>query len=115
NREAILSGKVKLQLFSISECPQFEQRLDKILDVNSFQFWPDPVATLTRLRGFMNHSGTIVLVHQPRKPGATDNDAMNAGQNFCMQLEKAGFTNLRIEMKMMKPVSTIAAVGTNPD
>ena len=40
NREAIQLGKVKLALvLPVTDLPLFENHFDKILDVNSFQFW----------------------------------------------------------------------------
>jgi ubiquinone/menaquinone biosynthesis C-methylase UbiE len=113
NNKAILSGKVKLISASVSELPAFDQPIDKVIDINSFQFWEDPVNTLKEIKNNMKYNGIIAIVHQPRKPGATEQDSTEAGDQFSKYLEKAQFKNVRIEKKMMKPVSTVCVLGAN--
>jgi len=113
NKHAIGSGKVTLMLASVAELPSFDHPIDKVIDTNSFQFWNDPVHALQDIKRRMAHHGIIAIVHQPRKPGATDQDATEAGEQFSTYLEKAHFQNIRIEKKMMKPVSTVCVLGTN--
>jgi hypothetical protein len=60
----------------------------------------------------MTPHGIIAIVHQPRKPGATAQDSTDAGDQFSKYLEKAQFKNIRIEKKLMKPVSTVCVLGT---
>ena len=113
NTQAIEQGKVKLFHTSVAMLPPFEQRLDKILDVNSFQFWEQPIEWLTALRAVMSEDGVIALVHQPRKPGVTEADSEQAGKTFSAYLEQAGFQEVTIERKPMKPVSVICILGKN--
>jgi aldehyde:ferredoxin oxidoreductase len=54
----------------------------------------------------------ILIVHQPRQPGATDADAVEAGNTFAALLRKAGFENIEIHKKTTKPVSIIAVKGS---
>jgi ubiquinone/menaquinone biosynthesis C-methylase UbiE len=113
NKNAILSGKVKLILASVSKLPSFDHPIDKVIDVNTFQFWNDPVKSLQEIKRIMKPNGIIAIVHQPRKPGATDQDSTDAGDKFSKYLEKAQFKYIRIEKKLMKPVSTVCVLGTN--
>ncbi len=113
NKKNILSGKVKLFSASVSELPAFDQPIDKVIDVNTFQFWEDSVNSLKEVKKIMNHNGIIAIVHQPRKQGATEQDSTEAGDKFSKYLEEAQFKNIRIEKKLMKPVSTICVLGTN--
>ena len=113
NRDAIASGKVKLSLASVSDLPAFDQPFDKILDINTFQFWEDPVNSLIEIRKNMKYDGIIVIAHQPRKPGSTELDSIEAGDRISKYLERVQFKDIRIEMKMMKPVSTVCVLGTN--
>jgi ubiquinone/menaquinone biosynthesis C-methylase UbiE len=113
NKNAILSGKVKLILAAVSNLPSFDHPIDKVLDINTFQFWNDPVNSLQELKRMMKPHGIIAIVHQPRKSGATDQDSNDAGDQFSKYLEKAQFKNIRIEKKLMKPVSTVCVLGTN--
>jgi ubiquinone/menaquinone biosynthesis C-methylase UbiE len=113
NKDAIISGKVKLISASASELPAFDQPIDKIIDINSFQFWKDPVNSLINIKKIMKNDGIIAIVHQPRKPGATEQDSIAAGNQFSEYLKKAEFKNIRIETKEMKPVPTICVLGMN--
>jgi ubiquinone/menaquinone biosynthesis C-methylase UbiE len=49
NKKAISGGRVRLLLGSASDLPPIEAPLDKILDINSFQFWDNPVDALQKL------------------------------------------------------------------
>ena len=46
NNIAVKEGKVILICSSISNMPQVNYKFDKVLDVNSFQFWENPVNDL---------------------------------------------------------------------
>jgi ubiquinone/menaquinone biosynthesis C-methylase UbiE len=113
NREAILSGKVKLTAVSVAQLPPFDEPVDKVLDINTFQFWEDPVNSLKEVKKNMKYNGMIAIAHQPRKPGSTEQDSDDAGDKFSKYLEEAEFKNVRIEKKMMKPVPTVCVLGTN--
>lgn len=91
----------------------FDGPFDKILDVNGFQFWDNKIDVLKRLRNPLRQGGIIALVHQPRNLGATEDDATQAGESFAHYLDAAGFKDIRVERKMMKPVSTMCVQGRN--
>jgi cyclopropane fatty-acyl-phospholipid synthase-like methyltransferase len=113
NQHAISAGRVRLVLTSVSQLPSFDEPFDKILAVNSFQFWDNKTDVLRRLREQLRPGGIIALVHQPRIPGATEDDATEAGEGFSRYLEMAGFKDIKVERKMMKPVSTVYVQGRN--
>jgi cyclopropane fatty-acyl-phospholipid synthase-like methyltransferase len=113
NQRAISAGRVRLVLTSVSQLPSFDGPFDKILDVNGFQFWDNKTDVLRRLREQLRAGGIIALVHQPRIPGATEEDATEAGERFARYLEMAGFKDIKVERKMMKPVSTVYMQGRN--
>ena len=108
NRRAIEQGKVKLFHTSVATLPPFKHRLDKILDVNSFQFWEQPIEWLTALRAVMSEGGVIALVHQPRKPGATEADSEQAGKTFSTYLARAGFQEIAVERKLRQVDAVVA-------
>jgi cyclopropane fatty-acyl-phospholipid synthase-like methyltransferase len=113
NQRAISDGRVRLVLTSVAQLPSFDDLLDKILAVNSFQFWDSKTDVLRRLREQLRTGGIIALVHQPRLPGTTEEDATEAGERFVRDLEMAGFKDIKVERKMMKPVSTVYVQGSN--
>jgi ubiquinone/menaquinone biosynthesis C-methylase UbiE len=113
NQRAILAGRVRLVLTSVSQLPSFNDPFDKILAVNNFQFWDNKTDVLRRLREQLRTGGIIALVHQPRIPGATEDDATEAGERFARDLKMAEFRDIKVERKMMKPVSTVYVQGRN--
>jgi cyclopropane fatty-acyl-phospholipid synthase-like methyltransferase len=113
NQRAISAGRVRLFLTSVSQLPSFDDPFDKILAVNNVQFWDNETDVLRRLREQLLTGGIIALVHQPRLPGAIEDDATKAGEKFAHHLELAGFKDIKMERKMMKPVSTVYVQGRN--
>jgi cyclopropane fatty-acyl-phospholipid synthase-like methyltransferase len=113
NQHAITLGRVRLFLTSVSQLPSFDDPFDKILAVNNVQFWDNKTDVLRRLREQLHMGGIITLVHQPRIPGATEDDATKAGERFARDLEMTGFKDIKVERKMMKPVSTVYVQGRN--
>ena len=113
NQRAISAGRVRLLLASVSQLPSFDSPLDKILDVNSYQFWDKKIDKLKRLKEQLGAGGLIALVHQPRNLAATEEDATKAGEKFASDLEAAGFKDIKVERKIMKPVSTVCVLGRN--
>jgi ubiquinone/menaquinone biosynthesis C-methylase UbiE len=113
NQRAISTGRVRLVFTSVSQLPSFDDPFDKILAVNNFQFWDNKTDVLRRLREQLHTGGIIALVHQPRLPGATEDDATEIGERFVRDLGMAGFRDIKVERKMMKPVSTVYVQGRN--
>jgi cyclopropane fatty-acyl-phospholipid synthase-like methyltransferase len=113
NQRAISARRVRLVLTSVSQLPSFNDPFDKILAVNNVQFWDNKTDVLRRLKELLHMGGIIALVHQPRLPGATEEDATEAGERFAHDLEMAGFKDIKVERKMMKPVSTVYVQGRN--
>jgi SAM-dependent methyltransferase len=111
NQHAIASGRMKLFLSSVSELPELSHTIDKVLDVNSFQFWNDPLESLRVIKKCMNKGGTIAIVHQPRKPGSNESHTIDAGNRIASFLTDAGFERVRIHKKKMKPVDAICVIG----
>ena len=113
NREAIEEGRVKLVTGSVSQLPPIDPRVDKVLTINSFQFWKTPHEDLVKVKSVMAPGGVIAVVHQPRNPGATNADTERSGKRIAECLEKAGFREIAVEQKLMMPVSTVCVLGRN--
>jgi hypothetical protein len=55
--------------------------------------------------------GRLVLAVQPRSKGATEETARQTGRQLEAALAAAGFTDVRLESKPMRPVSVVCAAG----
>ena len=114
NKKLTGAGRVGLMVASASRLPSFDRRIDKVLDINSFQFWDDQVAVLAEIRERLSSGGIIAIAHQPRSHGATEQDTMKAGQRISGHLSAAGYQEVRVEIKHMKPVPVVCVIGKNP-
>ena len=102
-----------MRLGSVSSLPAFDEPFDKCFAVNTFQFWDEQVDRLKELRRLLKPGGLIAITEEPRFSGATDESAQEIGQELVAALTKAGLSQVRLEMKRMKPVSAVCALGVN--
>ena len=114
NRKLIRAGRVRLMAASASQLLSFDRTIDKVLDINSFQFWDDQVAVLAEIRKRLSRGGIIAIAHQPRNQGATEQDTIKAGQRISGHLAAAGYQDVRVEIKHMKPVPVVCVIGKTP-
>ena len=114
NAEAIRTGRVELLLGSADALPRLEGRFDKVLTVNVYMFWEDPVSVLGGLRQVMKPGGGIAITLQPRRRGATADDTRAAGERIAQSLRAAGFGEVRTEILEMAPVAAACALGRVP-
>ncbi len=113
NAAAIRNGKVDLRLGSISALPAFSEPFDKCFAVNTMHHWDKPVERLKELRRLLKPGGLIAVTEQPRSRGATDETAQQMGTEILNALTGAGFSQVRLETKKMKPVSAVCVLGVN--
>jgi SAM-dependent methyltransferase len=111
NARAIREGRVALLLGSASDLPEFNEPFDKIYTINSIHFWREPVDCLKKLRELLRPGGLIAVTLQPRSRSATDVTTSEIGREIAANLERAGFTQVRLETRQTKPVSVACAMG----
>lgn len=114
NAVEIRTGRVELLLGSANALPRFEERFDKVLAVNVFMFWEDPVSVLAGLRGVMKSGAVIALTLQPRRSGATVGDTRAAAERMATALRDAGYETIRTELMEMAPVAAACVLGRTP-
>jgi SAM-dependent methyltransferase len=105
---------VELLLGSADALPRFDGRFDKVLAVNVYMFWEDPVSVLRSLRQVMNPGGVIALTLQPRRRGATADDTRAAAERMSASLQAAGFSQVRTEILEMAPLAAACVLGRQP-
>lgn len=113
NAIGIANGLVELYLGSLESLPSYEKPFTKICSANVVQFWKDPVADFSKLRSMLAKGGVIASTYMPRQKNATAADARNKAGDIVANLKAAGFSNIRVEEKLMKPVSAISVVAIN--
>lgn len=61
----------------------------------------------------MKPNALIALTVLPYMKGSTEETSRNLGNEISHYLEQAGFSNIRIEFKEMKPVTAVCVLGMN--
>jgi len=111
NRAAIEKGQVELQLACASKLPYPDDFFRKVFSINVAQFWPDPVAVMLEMRRVVLTGGLVAVAVQPRSKNAKERTARETGRLLVENMRAAGFNEVRLEAKRMKPVSTVCAIG----
>jgi len=110
NAVAIHSGHVLLQQGSESSLPFEENKFDKAFAVNSIQFWSNPDAGLQEIRRVLKPGGRLVITIQPMWV-KTDQEVRDVGEKLLLQLKRAGFRQVRLETRQIKPITAVSGVG----
>ena len=64
NADIIASGRMEIVSGSVSDLPFEDASFDKIVTVESFYFWPDPIESLKEVRRVLSPGGVFLLVSE---------------------------------------------------
>ncbi|OIU71388.1 class I SAM-dependent DNA methyltransferase [Rossellomorea aquimaris] len=112
NKDAIKKGKVHLIVEDISTFKLDDERYDHIFSVNNYPLWSDPKKALSHLYHMLKPGGTLVITVQPRGDEERDSRARSYGEQISNELEQAGFTNIAISYKKVRPSLTVSVTCT---
>ena len=62
NKETVESGKLNVLEASVEKLPFSDNAFDKIITVESFYFWPNPIENLREVLRVLKNGGTFLLV-----------------------------------------------------
>lgn len=106
NSRAIRAGRVELRIGTAENLPYQSAMFDKVYAVNSLHIWPDKAAALAEICRVLKPEGSIAIFEQPFR-----GDAGEAAQKTFALLTEAGFKQLRMVEKDMKPIATVGVLG----
>ena len=112
NRAAVQAGKVKLYCAAVTSLPPFEKEVDKVLTINSFEFWDAKVEALRSVKQRMRNGGQIFLVHQVQhKQG--EPPVGKLAKTYLTHLEQATFTQIQVEQDATLDAVCVIGVCAN--
>ncbi len=109
NAGAIGAGHVSLRQGSASNLTYESNSLDVVYSINVAQFWDKPVEVAQEIRRVLKPGGQVALAIQPRNKGATEATVLKTGEKLVEALSAAGFSPVRLERKLLRPVSVVCA------
>ncbi len=100
-----------LRVGSASNPPVFDELFDKNFTISSFHFLSNPIERLKESRKLLKPGGLIGVTVQPRSRTATDATTAIMGEEIAANLECAGFSHCRLEIRKSTSVSVACALA----
>ena len=107
NETAACAGRVEIQHASVAALPYDNVSFDKVIGVETFYFWPDPVANLREVHRVMKPGGLVALAMEGSKEtlkrqkvaaqAAQMSFPIFSGAEMVRMLTEAGFGQARFE------------------
>ena len=113
NAVAVEAGLVELLCASAERIPYPANSFDKVFAINSLQFCDLPRA-LREIQRTLKPGGVVSVAIQPRSAGATERTVDEVDTALQASLREAGFSSLKRERKLMKPVSCVCVQAVKP-
>lgn len=114
NRTDVRTGRLSFVTADAQEPTGDLGEFDAIFSSNVWQFWSDPVVTLTWWRDRLVPGGTMAVTYRPPLAGATEADAVAAGDLIVRQLGEGGYDDVRLELVSIGAVPAVCAMGHRP-
>lgn len=103
NAGAIKAGRVGLRLGNEAPLPFPEAAFNKVMAVNSFQFWAKPMDGLCQVKRVLKTGGRAAITVQPMWV-KSDDEARDVGEDLQKQMTEAGFREVTLEILPLKPL-----------
>lgn len=119
NKNLVDSGKMKIEKASVDSLPFDSNSFDRIITVESFYFWPNPLENLKEVLRVLKKDGKFMLVSEIYGKEGLSEETLNnirifnllnpTKAEFKEMFEKAGFVNIEIHNKA--DTDWIAVIG----
>lgn len=111
NRDAIAAGRVDLRQGSATSIPWPNHRFDVAFSINALHFSRDLGRPLGEMRRVVRPGGLVAVAVQPLHAGATEETAREWGRRLEGAFREAGFADVRVESRALRPVSAYCTLG----
>jgi SAM-dependent methyltransferase len=111
NFRHITRKKAFLRCGTIDDLGYPRMYFDTIYGANVHFFWKHPVKEFTKLRRLLKADGKLLIIFQPRW-SKTAGEIREMANTCRVQLEQAGFSSVKVELKRAKPVTMISVTAS---
>jgi ubiquinone/menaquinone biosynthesis C-methylase UbiE len=131
NAEAVRRGQVEIKVGDALALPFADGSFDKVCAIESFYFWPDPMAGLREVRRVLKAGGQITIAMEMSREAKAQKSRLQkylsetfanrsaaqgmsivSGSELIAMLDRAGFRRTRYESKPDKALGWLCALGT---
>jgi SAM-dependent methyltransferase len=112
NAGAIERGKVELHLGTAARLPYDDSSFDRLLSINSAQFWPELIPGLREARRVLRPEGLLAIAIQPRHKGATAADTDAWRDRLEGAARDAGLGHITLPVSATRPTPTVCLLAT---
>jgi len=113
NKKHISGNKVALHLGTVWELDYPPHSFDVIFGSNIHFFWKNPEKEFKVLRELLKPGGRLLMVFQPRWIKSAD-ELRRFAEKTLREYYLAGFQQIDLDYRPMRPVTCIAVTGYNP-
>ena len=121
NAAGVQAGRVEIRCGNVATLPYDDESFDKVISVESFYFWPDPIASLQEIRRVLGPGGMIALAMEGSKEtpkrqklaarAAQMGFPVYSGAEMVEMLTAAGFSRAWFETMPEKGWGWLCALG----
>ncbi|HEV8238143.1 MAG TPA: class I SAM-dependent methyltransferase [Thermoanaerobaculia bacterium] len=111
NQRAVRRGRVDLRRGTVEELPWVDATFTHAWSVNTFFEWPDQAAGLAEVARVLRPGGRLALTTQARW-AHDEAEAKDATREALDLLAAAGFHELEVKRRRMKPLPAVCLLGS---
>lgn len=113
NRDAVRRGRVELRRGVVDALPWLDDAFTHAWSVNTFFEWPDAAAGLAEVARVLGPGGRLALTTQARW-AHDESEARTATREALALLAAAGFEELDVARRRMRPLPAVCLRGRKP-
>lgn len=112
NKAGVRTGNISIQQGCATEIPFEDNFFDAAVAIESFYFWPEPLAGLKEVHRVLKSNGTVAIAFEVHKEGEHREKNINiskkmefpiySGEEMMAMLEEAGFSQTKFDYKPYK-------------
>lgn len=113
-KDEVEEGRVSFFVGPIETAELKANSYQKVLSVNNYTIWDDPLKGLTNLYQSMAPGGKIAITMQPREEDACADKTRMFGRKIEEDLRQCGFQDIETRFRKVRPELTVCVTAVKP-